>query len=71
MTLAEILPSIQQLPVQDKIKLIRILAEDLDAKEEIAPLQSNKVYYVATPHNSFGAGRKLMDALEMDKSDDK
>ncbi len=34
MTLAELLPVVQELPTADKIRLIRILAEDLDEAEE-------------------------------------
>ena len=34
MTLAELPPAVQELPAADKIKLIRILAEELDEAEE-------------------------------------
>ncbi|MBI3243260.1 MAG: hypothetical protein HYZ49_13300 [Chloroflexi bacterium] len=66
MTLAEILPTVQQLPAQDKLRLIRILAEELDAKTEaVFPFQPNRIYYLPTPYNSFGTGRKLMDAMKL------
>ena len=39
MTLAEVLPAIQQLSATEKLKLIRILAEDLDREEDISPLE--------------------------------
>ena len=45
MTLPEILPSIKQLTAFDKLKLIRILAEELDTNENIFPFQTNKIYY--------------------------
>ena len=64
LTLAEILPLIQQLSAQDKLKLIRILAETLEAKEDIYPFQPNKIYYLPTPYNSFGAGKALVDAVK-------
>ena len=35
MTLAEILPAARKLTVTEKVKLIRILAEDLDTLEDI------------------------------------
>lgn len=63
MTLTELLPSIRQLPAFEKVRLIRILAEDLDTAEDISPLQPNKIYYLPTPYNSFGAGRELMAAM--------
>jgi hypothetical protein len=63
-TLAEVLPSIQQLPASDKIKLIRLLAEDLDSTEDIAPFEPGKTYYLATPYNSYGAAEVLLTELD-------
>jgi hypothetical protein len=63
MSLTELLPSIRQLPALEKVRLIRILAEELDTEEEIFPLQPNKLYYLPTPYNSFGVGRLLMSAM--------
>ena len=62
MSLAEILPTVRQLPMLDKIRLIRILAEELDTEKELFPFELHKVYYLATPYNTFGAGRTLMEA---------
>jgi hypothetical protein len=42
MTLAEVLPGARQLSAVEKLKLIRILAEDLDTAEDIAPLEPFK-----------------------------
>jgi len=39
MTLTEILPAIRQLPVLDKIRLIRILAEELDVEANLFPFE--------------------------------
>jgi len=39
MTLTEILPAIRQLPTLDKIRLIRILAEELDTEKELFPFE--------------------------------
>jgi len=63
MSLTELLPAVRQLPALDKLRLIRILAEELDSNEDIYPLQPNKIYYLPTPYNSFGVGRLLMAAL--------
>ena len=38
MTLADILPNARKLSAIEKLKLIRILAEDLDTAENISPL---------------------------------
>jgi hypothetical protein len=67
MTLTELLPEIRQLPPLEKLRLIRILAEELDTIEDISPLEPHKVYYLPTPYNSFGAGRALMNAMESDE----
>ena len=64
MTLSELLPSVCQLSTVEKLKLIRILAEDLESAEDISPLKPFKAYDLPTPYNSFGAGATLMQALE-------
>lgn len=64
MTLSEILPSIRQLSLPEKVKLIRILAEELEAAGDISPLEPFKTYDLPTPYNSVGAGAALMQALE-------
>lgn len=63
MSLAELLPAVRQLPALDKLRLMRILAEELEPDEDIYPLQPNRIYYLPTPYNSFGVGRLLMAAL--------
>ena len=65
MTLTDILPTVRQLPTLDKIRLIRILAEELDTKADIFPFEPYKVYYLPTPYNAVCAGKALMDAMKM------
>jgi hypothetical protein len=64
MTLTELLPMIRQLSALEKLKLIRILAEDLDADEDISPLEPYKTYYLPTPYDCFGSGTVLMEELK-------
>ncbi len=64
MTLAEVLPAARQLSATEKLKLIRILAEDLDIVGDISPLEPFKTYHLPTPYGSFGAGAVLMEALK-------
>jgi hypothetical protein len=64
MTLAELLPAIHQLPALEKLRLIRILAEDLDTAADIAPFEPNKIYYLPTPYHTFGVGSALMQAMQ-------
>ncbi|MBN3938724.1 MAG: hypothetical protein V7L21_13755 [Nostoc sp.] len=64
MTLTELLPAVRKLSVSEKLKLIRILAQELDTNEDISPLEPFKTYDLPTPYNSFGAGEVLMQALK-------
>ena len=64
MTLAEVISAARQLSAIEKLKLIRILVEDLDTAETISPLEPFKTYDLPTPYNSFGAGAVLMEALK-------
>jgi hypothetical protein len=63
MTLVEILPTIRQLPALEKIRLIRILAEELDTDVEIYPFEHHKTYLLPTPYDMFGAGETMAEAL--------
>ncbi|MDJ0799445.1 MAG: hypothetical protein QNJ51_21950 [Calothrix sp. MO_167.B12] len=64
MSLAEVLPVARQLSAIEKLKLIRILAEDLELTEEISPLEPFKTYDLPTPYDCFGAGAVLMEAFK-------
>jgi hypothetical protein len=69
MTLAELLPAVQQLPLAEKRKLIRILAEEVDGGDDIAPLVPHHVYELPTPYDAYGAAGVLLKALECDDSE--
>lgn len=63
MTLLELLPEIKLLPALDKIKLIRLLAEDLDSEPDLTLFDSPRTIQFATPYDSYGVARMLMEAL--------
>ena len=63
MTLTEILPAVRELSMLDKIRLVRILADELDTAEDVFPFEPYKIYYLPTPYGMLGAGRTLMDAV--------
>ena len=63
MTLTEIVPAVRMLPAFDKLRLIRILAEELESAKEIFPFESGKTYYLPTPYNSYGAAAILAEAM--------
>jgi hypothetical protein len=69
MRLTELLPLVRQLSAPDKLKLIHILAEELDTNEYISPLEPYKLYYVPTPYDAFGAGETLMQAMQLADND--
>lgn len=63
MTLAEVIPAARRLSAIEKLKLIQILAEDLNMVEDISPLEPFKTYNLPTPYDCFGAGAVLMEAM--------
>lgn len=64
MTLSEILPSVRQLSILKKLKLIRILAEVLEAAEDISPLEPFRSYDLPTPFTNDGAASLLIEGLD-------
>ncbi len=68
-TLAGVISAIRQLPSSDKLKLIRILAEELESNEQIFPFEQGKTYCLATPYNSFEAAEILMNSLKTSDTD--
>ena len=64
MSLIKILPAIRELPTQDKIRLIRILAQELDTEQDVFPFDPYRIYYLMTPYHAFRAGTALMDAMK-------
>jgi hypothetical protein len=70
MTLADVLPNARKLSAIEKLKLIRILAEDLESAENISPLEPFKTYDLPTPYDSFGVGSILIKTLNEDSKFD-
>ncbi len=67
--LDEVIALTERLSAADKLRLLRILADELDTNSDIAPFEFGKTYYVATPYDVNGdAAQVLADALEV-KSD--
>jgi hypothetical protein len=63
MSLAEILPGVRSLSAADKLRLIRLLAEQVDLDLEIAPLEHGRSYVVSTPVFEAGAADILLREL--------
>jgi len=71
MTLTDILPFVRQLRTLDKLRLIRIISEQLDTDENIFPLESGKIYDMPTPYNTYGMAEILINKLEITDTDNK
>lgn len=65
MTLTEVLPEVQSLSKPDKLRLFRLLAQELEQVEDLIPLGQS--YPVRSPDRAFEAAQALLDALEADR----
>jgi hypothetical protein len=63
-TLQEIIPLISMLSVFEKLKLIRILADEVEKNSKnIFPFESGKTYQIETPYNMYGAADLLSKSI--------
>jgi hypothetical protein len=67
MSLTEVLPEVQALSRLDKIRLIQILARDLEG-DESSPIEPGRAYPVWSPDQAFAAAAALLEALEEEKT---
>lgn len=67
MSLAELMPALQNLPRQDKLEVIRLLVSDLTRQEGINCLQSGASYPIWTPFDAYDAARSLQQLLDQDR----
>lgn len=66
MSLAEVLSEVQTLSRLDKIRLIQILAGDLE-RQEGELIEPGRSYPVWSPDRAFTAAGALLEALEDEK----
>ncbi len=65
MTFTELIPSLQQLSSQDKLKAIQFLANQLAEEEQtLSLLEDGKTYHVLSPHDAFYAENVLTKMLD-------
>ena len=67
MSLAELMPALQNLPRDDKLQVIRLLVSDLTRQEGIDLLQSGASYPIWTPFDAYDAARSLQQLLDQDR----
>lgn len=66
MLLAEVLPEVQTLSRLDKIRLIQILAQELE-REEGELIEPGRSYPLWSPDRAFTAADALLQAIEDEK----
>jgi len=66
MSLTEVLPEVRTLSRLDKIRLIQILASDLE-RDESELIEPGRSYPVWSPDRAFAAAGALLEALEEEK----
>ena len=67
MSLTDVLPNVQALSRLDKIRLIRLLAQELEGGES-GLIEGGKSYPVWSPDRAFSAAAVLLRALEEEKT---
>jgi len=65
--IAALIPELRQLSRQEKWEAMEFLMKELAADEPM-PLKAGLTYPVWSPHDSFEAGKTLLDLLEQEKS---
>lgn len=64
MTLADVLPMARQLAPVEKLRLIRILVDELDSSDEIVlTLEAEHAYPMHTPLAQYGVAEGLLAAF--------
>ena len=64
MTLAEVLPIARQLTPAEKLRLVRILVDELDSSDTTgAALVDGETYSIYTPLDQYGAAADLLAAF--------
>lgn len=63
MSLSDVLPVVQTLSRLDKIRLIQLLAQDLEQDEE-SLIEAGRAYPVWSPERAFTVAAALLQALE-------
>ena len=62
MSITEMLPEVRSLSRGEKIKLIQLLAQDLE-RDEAEIIESDRDYPVWSPDAAFAAGAVMLDIL--------
>jgi putative addiction module component (TIGR02574 family) len=67
MSLAEVLPNVRSLSRLDKIRLIQLLAQELE-QDEACLIEPGRSYPVQSPNRAYAAAAALLQALEEEQT---
>jgi len=67
MSFSQVLPEVQSLSRQDKIKLIRFIAQELE-KDDGEIIEPNRDYPVWSPESAFSAAQTMLQVLKEEES---
>jgi hypothetical protein len=68
MTLDEMLPSLQALRREDKLRLIELLAADVARQEGLTPPEGEGAHAIWSPYSAFDGAATLLRALDEEKA---
>lgn len=68
MSLIELLPAIHALPRADKLRLMRVLIEELANEEAIALSSTDTAHTIWTPYDAYDAAAALLQVLHEDRA---
>jgi hypothetical protein len=68
MSVAELMPTLQNLPREDKLQVLQFLLSDLTQQAGVDLLQSGASYPIWTPFDAYDAARSLQQLLEQDRA---
>lgn len=68
MTLADILPRIQSLPREEKLRLIQLLAADVAREEAVPDQPADQTISLWSPHDAFEGAAALLRVLDHDEA---
>ncbi len=66
MSLAEVLPSLKNLNRSEKLRVVKILIDEISGEEE-SFFESGAEYEIWSPYDSYDAAEKLRQMLEENK----
>lgn len=66
MSLADVLPGVQSLSRVDKLRLIQLVAQELE-RDDRCPIEPGQSYAMWSPDSAFAAAATLMQALQNEK----